>query len=216
MTSTPASTFPALDNRQGQDKQKKTVYWSCCRRCLLIGRLAAPTFHQPKAKFTERQLVWRTSKRFWLKKICLLAVTINPHLMPIWPPPPSPQKQSHPLSSAAAIRPHVHLSLDLLDFFHLRRLCSPLPLEFLNRLSAPTSCHQTYVPPPHLPPLGLFISKGWLLTQQPAASPHLCWRSRTNISGPICWCFSPSDCFRLFSQFSQPARLNSRNLWPGT
>lgn len=123
-----------------------------------------------------------TVQHFVVEKICLLAVTISPHLMPIWPPPPSHQKQSYSLSSATAIRPHIHLPLDLPDFFHLPRFfgpfpSSPLPLEFLNRLSAPASCCQTYVSP-CLPPLGLFISKGWLLTQQPAASPHLCWRSQ--------------------------------------
>ena len=122
-----------------------------------------------------------TVQHFSIEKICLLAVTISPHLMSVWTHPLSHQRQLHPLRSAADNCPYIHLPLDLLDFFHLPRLfetfpSSPLPLEFINRLSAPTSHRQTYVSHPRLAPLGLFISKGWLLTQQPAASPHLCWR----------------------------------------
>lgn len=169
---------------------------------------------------TSDESIWEhqlapQSNIFWMKTFDSSLGPSGPHLMPIWPPrPPPPTVQPKTIPSFEL----SHSSLDLLDFFHLLRLFGPspsslLPPEFLNRPSAPTSRRQTNVPP-----RACLSVRADCADPAPRRFPTSVLEERriagggTNISALICWCFSPSDSFHLFSRFSQPERLSRNDL----
>lgn len=95
-------------------------------------------------------------------------------------------------ASLALFRPHR-------SYLNSKIACLPPPLA-VRRMYPPVS------------PLWACLSVKADCWPSSPPPPHICVGGaenggETNISALICWCFSPSDCFCLFSQFSQPARL---------